>query len=64
MRLLVIVGKAPFPDLAASFVATRKRIEAFLEAAPPPVIAKVYRAPARLAENPAAPGRVERWYPE
>jgi len=33
VRLLVIVGKAPFPDLAASFVATRSRIEAFLEGA-------------------------------
>ena len=64
VRLLVIVGKAPFPDLATSFVATRERIEAFLEDAPPPVIAKVYRAtPAELAENPAAAGRIERWYP-
>jgi hypothetical protein len=65
VRLLVIVGKVPFADLAASFVATRRRIEAFLETAPAPVIAKVYRAtPADLAVNPAAPGRVERWYPE
>ncbi len=65
VRLLVIVGKAPFPELAASFVATQGRIEAFLEHAPPPVIAKVYRAtPAELAENPAAAGRIERWYPK
>lgn len=65
VRLLVIVGKAPFPDLAASFVATRTRIEAFLEDAPPPVTAKVYRAtPAQLAENPSAAGRIERWYPK
>jgi hypothetical protein len=65
VRLLVIVGKAPFRDLAASFVATRKRIEAFLEGALPPVIAKVYRAtPEQLAENPAAAGRIERWYPK
>lgn len=64
VRLLVIIGKAPFPDLAASFVATRGPIEAFLEGERPPVIAKVYRAtPAQLAENPAAPGRIERWYP-
>ena len=50
VRLLVIVGKAPFPDLAASFVATRSRIEAFLEDAAAPIIAKVYRAtPAELA---------------
>jgi hypothetical protein len=65
VRLLVIVGKAAFPDLAASFVATRRRIEAFLEDAPRPVIAKVYRAtPAELAENAAAAGRIERWYPK
>jgi len=65
VRLLVIVGKAPFPDLAASFVATRERIEAFLEDAPAPVIAKVYRAtPAQLAESAGAAGRIERWYPK
>jgi hypothetical protein len=65
VKLLVIVGKAPFPVLAASFVATREHIEAFLETAPAPVIGKVYRAtPAELAENPAAAGRIERWYPK
>ena len=65
VRLLVIVGKAPFPVLAASFVATRERIEAFLEDARPPIIAKVYQAtPAQLAENPAAVGHIERWYPK
>jgi hypothetical protein len=64
VKLLVIVGKAPFPVLAASFVATRERIEAFLERTPAPFIAKVYRAtPAQLAANPAAAGRIERWYP-
>jgi len=44
---------------------TRERIEALLEDAPPPIIAKVYRAtPVELAENPAAAGRIERWYPK
>jgi hypothetical protein len=63
VRLLVIVGKAPFPVLAASFVATSKRIEAFLEGVSPPIIAKVYQAtPAQLAANPRAAGRIERWY--
>jgi hypothetical protein len=65
VKLLVIVGKAPFPVLAASFVATRERIEAFLETASAPVIGKVYRAtPAELAENPASAGRIEQWYPK
>jgi len=65
VRLLVIVGKAPLPDLARSFIATRAVIEDFLEATPAPVIAKVYRAtPAELAEDPEAAGRIERWYPK
>ena len=65
VRLLVLVGKAPLANLAGSFIATRERIEAFLEDASSPVIARVYRAtPAELAENPAAAGRIERWYPK
>jgi hypothetical protein len=65
VQLLVIVGKAPLPELAAAFIATRQLIEAFLETAPVPVIAKVYRAtPAELADDPAAAGRIERWYPK
>ena len=65
LRLLVIVGKAPFPVLASSFVAMRSRVEAFLENSRPPVIAKVYRAtPVQLAENQSTPGRIERWYPK
>lgn len=44
VRLLILVGKAPFPALAASFVATYNRIEAFLARNPAPLIAKVYRA--------------------
>lgn len=64
VRLLVIVGKAPFPELARSFVATYGKVEAFFGRNPPPVIGKVYRAtPAELAENPSAAGRVERSYP-
>jgi len=48
--------------LAASFVATRHRIEKFLKKNRPPFIAKVYRAsPKELAEDPSAPGRIERW---
>ncbi len=40
VRLLVVIGKAPFTVLAASFVATRERIEAFLSGAPSAVIAR------------------------
>ena len=62
VRLLVIIGHAPYPDLAKSLVATRTRIEAFLQKHEAPFIAKVYRAsPAELAKNPAAPGHVALW---
>jgi len=65
VRLLVVVGKTPLPDLAASFVATRSRIEDFLDGACAPMIAKVYRAtPADLAADPGAAGRIDRWYPK
>ena len=62
--LLVIVGKAPFPDLARAFVATLPRIEGFLASHKPPFIAKVYRpSPAEIARHSSSPGRVELWYP-
>jgi hypothetical protein len=39
-------------------------VEAFLAREQAPFIAKVYRAaPADLAKNPEAPGRVDRWWP-
>ena len=63
VRLLIIVGHAPYPKLADSFVATRVRIERFLERRAPPLIAKVYRAsPEELERNPSAPGRIEQWF--
>lgn len=65
VRLLVIIGQAPYPELAKSFVATRRRIEAFLQKHDPPFIGKVYRAaPAELAKNASAPGHVVLWLPE
>lgn len=65
VRLLVIVGHAPYSILARSFVATRPKVESFLSAHEPPFIAKVYRAsPADLEKNPDAPGSIQRWYPE
>lgn len=64
VRLLVIIGQAPYPELAKSFVATRQRIESFLELHAPPLIAKVYRAsPGDLAKNSSATGRIERGIP-
>lgn len=64
VALLVIVGKAPLPDLARSFLSTLPRIEDFLRRQRAPLIAKVYRpSPSELAQNAAAPGRVELWHP-
>lgn len=65
VRLLVVVGKAPFAVLAASFLSTRSRVESFLSRTDAPFIAKVYRAtPADLARDPSAPGRIELWFPK
>ncbi|HEY1362193.1 MAG TPA: hypothetical protein VGF60_08105 [Xanthobacteraceae bacterium] len=64
VALLVIIGAAPFPDLARAFLTTLPRIENLLRRTKPPFIAKVYRpSPAETARGGAAPGRVERWYP-
>ena len=64
VALLVLIGEAPFAELASSFVASRTRIERFVEGRTPPYIAKVYRAgSAERQRRPGAPGRVEVWYP-
>lgn len=44
VALLMVVGKAPFPDLARSFVANAPDIERFVQKQTPPYIAKVYRS--------------------
>lgn len=62
--VIVLIGKATFPDLAVSLIATSERIERFAAANTPPYIAKLYRASSDLlVRNPAHPGRIERWYP-
>lgn len=64
VALLVMIGKTPHVELAASFVRTLPRIQALLARRAPPLIAKVYRASAaELARNPHAPGSVSLWYP-
>jgi hypothetical protein len=64
VRLLVVIGKAPFPQLAKHFVSTKPRIDHFVAEHAAPWIAKVYRPPAsELAKNPEAPGSVSLWYP-
>lgn len=63
VALLVIVGNAPFAELAHAFVATMPRIEQFLASHRPPFIAKVYRpSPDKTAPSRTVPGRIELWY--
>jgi hypothetical protein len=65
VALLVIVGSAPYPELARAFVATLPAIVRFLDHHSPPLIGKVYRpSPSELSRHSAAPGRVELWYPK
>ena len=65
VSLLVVIGKAPYPNLARNFVATMPRITAFLDENAAPYIAKVYRPPVSdLARDPSAPGSIVLWYPK
>jgi len=65
VKLRVLVGKAPYPTIAESFVATLPQVHEFLRAHTPPFIGKVYRAtPAELVRDPTAAGRVELCYPK
>jgi hypothetical protein len=62
--MLLVVGKAPFAQLAENFVRTLPRIEAFLAEHRPPYIAKVHRpGPKDLARHAEAAGSVSLWYP-
>lgn len=64
VALLVLVGTAPFSELAQSFVRTIPQITHFVASHSPPYIAKVYRPqPSVLLRNANAPGRIEKWYP-
>lgn len=65
VALLVIVGHAPFPELAHAFVATESKIRSFVTTHKRPYIAKVYRPSRAAAEiDSSAPGRIELWYPK
>jgi hypothetical protein len=60
--LIVVVGDAPYPDLAAAFVAAAPKILEFIEKQKRPFIARFYRpTPGELKKNPAATGRIELW---
>jgi len=63
-RLLVVIGKAPFAELARNFVSSKAAIGRFIEVHRAPWIAKVYRpGPRQSAERLDATGSVALWYP-
>ncbi len=65
VALLVVVGRAPYPELARAFVATMPRILSFIERHDPPYIAKVYRPPpGDVANEPSMSGRIDLWHPK
>lgn len=62
--LLVVIGAAPFAELARAFVATSPHLLTFIAAHERPFIAKVYRpSPSAILRNADAAGHVELWYP-
>lgn len=64
VAMLLVVGRAPFPELARYFVQTLPRIQAFVDEHKPPYIAKVHRpTPQDLARRSDAPGTIQLWYP-
>jgi hypothetical protein len=63
VALLVVIGAAPFAELARSFVDTAPLIERFLSNREPPFIAKVYRPAPADVDRGTRSGRVELWYP-
>lgn len=64
VRLLIVIGHAPFPELAHNFVNTQQKIEAFLSANNAPFIAKIYRpSPDDKKSGVASPGQIVCWYP-
>lgn len=65
VRLLIVSGKAPFPELAENFVRTLPKIEAFLDRHEPPYIAKVYRPRAsKISKGVMGGGTIDLWYPK
>ncbi len=61
-RLLVLVGKATFPELAENFVACIPKIERFLQKNAAPFIARVYLpTPEQRRRGSHKSGRVELW---
>ncbi len=60
--LFIVIGKAPFPQLAENFIATLPKVKRFIDQHPCPFIAKIYRPDKKTkALQLNQPGRVEMW---
>jgi hypothetical protein len=60
-----LVGKVPHADLAANFIASVARVEAFIARHPAPYIARLYMPEARELKRQKPKGRIEiAWTPE
>lgn len=60
--LFVVIGTAPFAELAKNFIVTLPKIEKFIKEHQRPFIAKIYRPSESLKSiDPDYPGRVEMW---
>jgi hypothetical protein len=57
LALFIVIGKAPYAELAANLVKTMRKVIAFRDKHRPPFIAKIYR-PDPTA-RPGSVGRVE-----
>lgn len=65
VRLLVVIGKAPYPELATHFVNSMPKIATFVAGHRAPWIAKVYRPPpSDLIKHARASGEVVLSYPK
>lgn len=64
LGLLIVVGAAPYHELARNFVDTLPRITAYLSRRTRPFIARIYRpTPSDVARKLRPIGRVEHWLP-
>ena len=62
--LFVIIGKAPFAELARNFVNTLPQIVKFVDEHPRPFVAKVYRSnPKKSQKKMQPPGQIKKWLP-
>lgn len=57
--LIVLMGHRSTDDLADSFIRSQAKVSAFLDATPPPFIAKFYCSDEVYASGQRKPGRIE-----